>query len=209
MRRAIHDNINTEKYWDEFHGSDKSAEGLDWLKNSIIANHIVDGSRVLELGCGVGWLLSRIATQNSHCELVGVEFTESAIKRLSEDRRIKVIKADLTKDFSVGQEESFDYVICSEVLEHLENPTKLVEKISKFLAKGGVAIITTPYGDHIPSPEHIWEFSVEDVEKMMEGNFSQYYVYLWASGLGVHEVTTGKTIYPPGHLDVIWAIGFK
>jgi SAM-dependent methyltransferase len=41
--------------------------------------------------------------------------------------------------------ETFDTVLCTEVLEHTFNPGKVIEEIIFVLRKGGVAIITTPF----------------------------------------------------------------
>jgi len=146
------------------------------------------------------------------CKLVGIEFTDSAIEKLKQDRRIEAIRADITQDnFLPNGRESFDYVICSEVLEHLEDPAKLVKEIFRLLVRGGMAIITAPYRDRVPSLEHIWEFDIADIKNMMDGCFSQCWVYPWASGSSVYEVADGcgRILYPPGELNVIWGIGVK
>ena len=41
-------------------------------------------------------------------------------------------------------EETFDIVICNDVLEHLEHPAKALENIIKGLKRGGVLYINTP-----------------------------------------------------------------
>lgn len=207
MRRIKKVNPNTEKYWD---GAYKSppGEGMDVQKNEIIANHIIDDSKVIELGCGPGWLLSRIVTKKPNCKVTGVDFSGRIMTKLKEDGRIKAIKADITKE-SVGEDESFDYVIASEILEHLDKPERLVKEMARLLKRGGMAILTTPYENHIPSPEHIWEFTIEDVKEMFAGLFGKFWVYPWASGGRVYIAETGELVYPPGHLDVIWVIAIK
>ena len=41
-------------------------------------------------------------------------------------------------------EETFDIVVCNDVLEHLEHPAKALENIMKGLKRGGVLYINTP-----------------------------------------------------------------
>jgi SAM-dependent methyltransferase len=41
-------------------------------------------------------------------------------------------------------DESFDIVLCSDVVEHLKNPEKCFSEICRVLKSGGTAIITTP-----------------------------------------------------------------
>ncbi len=42
------------------------------------------------------------------------------------------------------QDETFDIIICNDVLEHLENPVAALENIKKALKKGGILYINTP-----------------------------------------------------------------
>lgn len=208
MKRINKKNLNTRKYWNDIYKKSPPVEGKDWLKNSIIANHIVDGTKVVELGCGLGWLLSRIKSVRPHCGVVGVEFSDEAINILKQDKRLTVKKADFRTEKIEGGG-TFDYVISSEVLEHLEDPEKHIKEIARLLKRGGTAILTTPYRDHIPSSEHVWEFDIEDLKEMFSGLFSEYWVYPWASGGGVAVMATGELVYPAGHLDVIWTLGIK
>jgi len=42
-------------------------------------------------------------------------------------------------------DESFDVVLCAEVLEHLPNPVKALEEFKRLLKKGGTLILTAPF----------------------------------------------------------------
>ncbi len=69
--------------------------------------------------------------------------------------------------------ESFDYVISDQVIEHLENPSKAVEESHRVLKQGGVAIHTTCFINyHHPSPKDYWRFS-PDALKFLCKNFSE------------------------------------
>ncbi len=47
------------------------------------------------------------------------------------------------------KDDSFDIVVCTEVLEHLPNPNETLKEIHRVLKLGGVAIITTPNRENI------------------------------------------------------------
>ena len=68
------------------------------------------------------------------CELSG----------LLEKRGIKFIQGDLTRDNLNLEENSFDLVICSHVIEHIEDPSNLLKEISKLLRKSGLLFLKTP-----------------------------------------------------------------
>ena len=64
----------------------------------------------------------------------------------------------------------FDWIVMSEVLEHLRLPRKVVAQCLGWLAPGGSLLVTTPNG-HWESNEHIQEFGFE---KFARTFFSQF-----------------------------------
>jgi len=53
-------------------------------------------------------------------------------------------KCDLEKDSIPFSDGFFDYVICTEVIEHLSNADRLLSEIYRVLKKGGHLILSTP-----------------------------------------------------------------
>jgi SAM-dependent methyltransferase len=53
------------------------------------------------------------------------------------------IVADISAEFT--EEEVYDYIICSEVLEHVVDPFKAVENIRQLVKTGGEVFVSTPY----------------------------------------------------------------
>lgn len=68
---------------------------------------------------------------------------------------------------------SFDYVITDQVLEHLENPQKAIDESCRVLKKGGIAIHTTCFINYLhPCPVDFWRFST-DALKYLCREFSE------------------------------------
>ncbi len=67
---------------------------------------------------------------------------------------------DITKLNSLIEDESFDLVICTEVLEHTLQPFDAINEISRILKKGGKLLLSTPYNFriHWPLPD-CWRFT--------------------------------------------------
>lgn len=58
-------------------------------------------------------------------------------------RNERVVRLDLNSNLPFGNN-SFDYIICIEGVEHIENPFHLVRECARLLKKGGCLIVTTP-----------------------------------------------------------------
>lgn len=76
--------------------------------------------------------------------------------------------ADLCKtNKSIIPDESFDIILCTEVLEHTLNPFAAVDEIERMLIRGGVAIISTPlnFRIHGPLPD-CWRFTEHGLKQL-------------------------------------------
>ena len=98
--------------------------------------------KVLDLGCGEGHILKMLP---SSYEKYGSDISKTALK-LVNHKNIHIKSCDLNKDFPFNKE--FDFIICSEVLEHLENPSNVLENVKKHLTKNGLFLVTTPNVTH-------------------------------------------------------------
>ena len=66
--------------------------------------------------------------------------------------------------------ESFEQILCSEVLEHLEVPERGVKEMERVLKKNGKLIITTRFLFPLHNePQDFWRFTKFGLEKMFKG----------------------------------------
>lgn len=100
---------------------------------------------ILDVGCGDGFylfLLSRLGTY----DLVGIDNNPDSItaaKRLVADKNVRFVTGDITRyAFKKG---SFSKIICSEVIEHLDNDIEGLRVLYRLLKKGGRIFITVPH----------------------------------------------------------------
>jgi methionine biosynthesis protein MetW len=103
------------------------------------------GSRVLDLGCGDGQLLARLAAEKQ-ARGRGVDIQEDMV-RACIARGISVFQGDLDeglKDFASG---SYDYVILNQTLQATHQPVLVV---SEMLRVGRRAIVAFPNFGHLP-----------------------------------------------------------
>lgn len=102
-----------------------------------------DGQRVLDDGCGFGLHL-RLMSRLRHLDLVGVD---TARDRLAHARRERVPAALANADasFLPFRDESFDRVLLTEVLEHLENAGRALAEVHRVLRPGGILALSVPH----------------------------------------------------------------
>ncbi|WP_328443193.1 methyltransferase [Amycolatopsis sp. NBC_00438] len=101
------------------------------------------GSRVLEVGCGVGAQTGHLAARSPGAHLTAIDVSEASLTqaraKVGED--VDWRRADL---FDV--DETFDHIFVCFVLEHLPEPGKALAHLKTLLRPGGT--ITVIEGDH-------------------------------------------------------------
>lgn len=102
---------------------------------------------ILDVGCGSGALISDLAKIGFNC--VGIDISKIGIKRAKQiakkrriNKRLSVILGD-AENLPL-RENSFDLVVCTNVLEHLINPMKSLKEMIRVVEVSGGLIISAP-----------------------------------------------------------------
>lgn len=93
---------------------------------------------VLDLAVGEGALSCEL--NNLGFDVVGGDLNKDNFKLHGD---IPFIQYDLNKQLPIG-EKKFDYICAIEIIEHIENPYKLIRDCNSLLKKNGLLIISTP-----------------------------------------------------------------
>lgn len=112
----------------------KIVEGLD----------LKDGDKVLEVGCGNGYYLSLLNRLGIKLSLTGVDVDKLALKdakKFINDSKVKVVFADASK--IPFPSNSFDKIVMSEVIEHVNDEKKVLKEVHRVLKRGGTLALTT------------------------------------------------------------------
>ncbi|MBI2031372.1 MAG: class I SAM-dependent methyltransferase [Candidatus Levybacteria bacterium] len=101
---------------------------------------------ILDVGCASGWFLNEVSRKFPKAECTGIDPYEDAIKYGKKKyEKLNLIVAD-GHDIPLPSS-TFDLVICSEVLEHVANPEKVVGEIKRVMAPNGIALIEMDSGN--------------------------------------------------------------
>jgi methionine biosynthesis protein MetW len=104
-----------------------------------IAEQIKPGSRVLDLGCSQG-LLAR-PLREKRVSVTGVDAAPQ--ERLAAELEA-FHRRELEQPLELPTGRAFDYVVVSDVIEHLGNRNQLLRNARRYLKEGGRLIISTP-----------------------------------------------------------------
>ena len=105
----------------------------------IIQNWIEPSSRVLDLGCGDGELLSFLAAEKN-VRGIGIEIDSGKIESCIH-RGVNVIEQDIDSGLVNFQTDSFDTVLLAQTLQASSKPDKLIDEM---LRVGKHGIVTFP-----------------------------------------------------------------
>lgn len=113
------------------------------LKN--ISSRLTPGSKILDIGCGNGVISMHLGSLGF--QVLGIDVSDKTIKTAIQQNSQPTVTFQQKSAEALSKEgQSFDAIICSEVLEHLEDPGELLGKIYTILNKDGILIATVPNG---------------------------------------------------------------
>ena len=149
-----------DRHWDA-HAASNALNPAQAYRRALIFEALALGRaiapvRLIEFGSGQGELTSEIATRYPKVELVGVDLSATGIAIA----RAKVpgaqfFQQDLTQPFADRYRGWATHAICSEVLEHLDDPLTALHNLRACLAPGGSLVITVPGGPMSAFDRHI------------------------------------------------------
>ena len=96
--------------------------------------------RVLDIGCAEGRFLQAFLEYG--CDCYGIEHSSYPVERFLDNDRIKYFTGSL--DAAGLDKQAFDIIIMWHVLEHLDDPDKVINIISSLLKPDGVFILAVP-----------------------------------------------------------------
>lgn len=100
--------------------------------------------KILEIGSGSGNTLVEIKARKLAKEVIGVDLFELENTNQRNPAIDNFIVANLEIEELDLPIDYFDVILAGDVLEHLVDPWKVVEKLTKFLKKGGIFIVSVP-----------------------------------------------------------------
>lgn len=103
---------------------------------------------LLDAGCGFGqydhFLLNRFTNVNITSIDIKSSYLEDNRNFFQEEIRQGRIQFELADLLTVDMDKKFDFIICIDVLEHVEEDQKVIHNLSSMLKKGGYFLMHSP-----------------------------------------------------------------
>lgn len=111
----------------------------------FINKFLVKHKNILDIGCGAGTLCLYYASKGN--TILGIDISQKAIDSANGSAKFLRLTNARFKKMGFPREiprEKFDFIIFTEVIEHLENDDLALKKIFSILKKSGIVFISTP-----------------------------------------------------------------
>lgn len=155
-----------------------------WHTNKLkIVLRFIRGSprTILDVGCASGWFISKISNEFPKAKCFGIDIYDKGIKYAK--KVYPKIEFKVADAHNIPYEKnSFDLVVSTEVLEHLDDPKSAILEIKRVLKKGGTAVIELDsgnmlfsimwyiwrkFGGKVWNDSHLHSFNIKKLEKMI------------------------------------------
>jgi SAM-dependent methyltransferase len=173
------------RFYEAMYGDETGSESLvapgfvEAHLRAIVQDHRPRGGRLLEIGCGRGRFLERMA--QLPWELHGIELSPTA----AQEARRRVPSATVEcrgLDDATFPSETFDCIVMIAVLEHVKDPAAVLQRVVTWLAPGGLLIVQVPYVApyfrlkrwfpwlpiFFEAPRHLFDFSPVTLSRYFE-----------------------------------------
>lgn len=158
------------------------------VQEYILGNLPKEVGKILDVGCGKAWVAELCCPNGFVVVSLDISLTNVAKARVKYpfENHYAVVADVFNLPF---KENSFDFIIASEIIEHVVSPKKLVENLMRVLKPGGTLLITTPYKEKLeyslcvhcnkstPRHAHIHSFNEKNLESLFKDKELKLFEY--------------------------------
>ena len=127
------------------------------------------GKQVLELGCGEGYGMQILSPHTK--QYIAVDKKKPGARFFTRNISFQRCRLPFLVNFG---DNSFDTIICFQVIEHIKNDNKLLSEIKRVLKPGGQLLLTTPnrLTSLTRNPFHVREYLPQEMCRLVSAHFS-------------------------------------
>ena len=134
-----------QRWWDK-DGAFKALHDINPLRLNFIEERAgLDGRKVLDIGCGGGILSEGLARRGAEVKAIDLsEASLAAARTHAGEQGLEIeYQAIPAEELATLEPASFDVVTCLEMLEHVPDPSSIVEASARLVKPGGDVFFST------------------------------------------------------------------
>jgi SAM-dependent methyltransferase len=185
----------------------RELSSIDKVKNILYLCETIRHESTLEVGCGEGAILKRLSGLNFSDNLYGLEISPTAMDLVKEKDIGSLVECKLFDGYNIPYDDStFNLVILTHVVEHLEYPRKLLDEAGRV---ADYVFVEVPLEDHYRLKKnyvydkvgHINVYSPKTIRWLMQtSGFDVLKQIVTIPGYAVFRHSLGRKallVYPP------------
>lgn len=138
-------------YWNSLSGSMLLIKEI----NRVLSKYVNNDYKVLDVGAGRLFYRNLIKNYSNNYKSIDFEKTHEDIDYIGTTSKIPL------------DNNSVDVIFCSQVLEHVPDPSESFKEFNRVLKKGGIAIITVPFLSYLHNePYDFFRYTKYSLNKM-------------------------------------------
>lgn len=157
--------------------------------HDFFIEHVEDGERVLDVGCGYGAVARSIARARPGAEVLGIELDAPRLQQAqSADNppNLTFVHGDVLVDLPAGR---WDVVVLSNVLEHIEHRVDFLKRLQRAVTPRRI-LVRVPLFErdwHVPMRKELGVGYFSDSTHFIEHTLEEFAEEAAAAGLDVAE----------------------
>ncbi|NOQ13567.1 MAG: bifunctional 2-polyprenyl-6-hydroxyphenol methylase/3-demethylubiquinol 3-O-methyltransferase UbiG [Methyloprofundus sp.] len=213
-----------ERWWDR-NGEFKTLHDVNPLRINFIQRFIsLQDKRIVDVGCGGGILTEGLAKKGAN--MLGIDLSEDLIDIADLHGLESGVSASYRKisaeALAEAEPESFDHVVCMEMLEHVPEPGSIIAACAKMVKPGGYVFFSTL--NRKPKAYLLAIVAAEHILKMLPAGTHDYKTFIKPSELsqsarhaglelqgmiGIHYNPLTKNFSLSDDIDINYIAAFK
>ena len=213
-----------ERWWDR-NGEFKTLHDINPLRINFIQRFIsLQDKRIVDVGCGGGILTEGLAKKGAN--MLGIDLSADLIDIADLHGLESGVSASYKKisaeALAEAEPESFDHVVCMEMLEHVPEPGSIIAACAKMVKPGGYVFFSTL--NRKPKAYLLAIVAAEHILKMLPAGTHDYKTFIKPSELsqsarnaglelqgmiGIHYNPLTKNFSLSDDIDINYIAAFK
>ena len=161
--------------------------------------------KIIELGCGKGGYSLELYKKSKNLTIADIRKPDLFLKRYP---KVKFTQFDFSKKFPL-EDKQFDFIFCSNIIEHIKNPLFFLRECERILKPGGLMFLSfppfySPHGGHSVKPFHYLgeKLSIKINNKLRKTQITKYEKMFGTWGMYKLKIKDVKNIIKKTNLEI-------